>query len=131
MTANSDAKQRRQQALQLHLAVATFQAIADTLGYANRGTAHKVVHEALDELAPDIKPHQATKIARIDAMLQGLWPKARKGDVQAIDRVIKLEQWREQLVGEGTQSEEQPRGNSKLATLRAIHGGKSGPAAAG
>jgi hypothetical protein len=124
MTANSDAKQRRQQALQLHLAGATFQAIADTLGYANRGTAHKVVHEALDELAPDIKPHQATKVARIDAMLQGLWPKARKGDVQAIDRVIKL-------VGEGTQSEEQPRGNSKLATLRAIHGGKSGPAAAG
>jgi hypothetical protein len=122
----SESQQKHLRALQLHLAGATYQAIADALGYANRGGAHKAVQEALEDLAPDIQPHEATKIARIDAMLQGLWPKAVKGDVAAVDRVLKLEQWREQLLtGEQQQPEEAPRGSSKLATLRAIHGGQA------
>lgn len=127
----SAAAERRKKALELHLAGASYQAIADAVGYGNKGTAHTAVREALNDLAPDTSEMGATAIARIDAMLQGLWPKARRGDVQAIDRVLKLEQWRKELADEGnTQPEEQPRG-SKLATLRAIHGGKSGQNAAG
>lgn len=100
MTSQPD--ELRARALELHLAGATYQTIADQLGYASKASAHKVVREALDQLVmPEERPLDGvtdTAIARLDAMLVGLWPKARRGDVQAIDRVLKIEERRTALI---------------------------------
>jgi hypothetical protein len=39
----------------------------------------------------------AVELARLDALLSGLWPKARRGDVQAVDRVLKIDERRAEL----------------------------------
>lgn len=99
----SDAEKRQRQALELHLAGATYEEIARQCEYASRSGAHKAVQKALaDRRPPDSAPADAkpaeTELARLDAMLQGLWPKARKGDVAAVDRVLVIEQRRAQLL---------------------------------
>lgn len=98
----SPADERKARALELHLAGATYEAIAKAVGYAHRGTAYKAVQEALDDLGK-YGPREAveTELARLDAMLTGLWPKARRGDVQAIDRVLKIGERRTALLAMG------------------------------
>lgn len=96
-------EERRAKALELHLAGATYDAIATACGYAGRSGAYKAVQEALkdrrEEPPEDDAPEGAfdTELARLDAMLRGLWPKARKGDVAAVDRVLRIEERRNEL----------------------------------
>lgn len=93
---------RRAKALELHLAGATYDAIAQAVGYASRSGAHKAVQEALNALGRPAAGSEVADaaIARLDAMLTGLWPKARRGDVQAIDRVLRIEERRMLLEAE-------------------------------
>lgn len=90
--AKSRTPERAAQALELHLAGATYDKIAAALGFANRGGAYKAVQAALaarksiDGRAEVV----AVEVARLDAMLTGLWPQARRGDVAAVDRVLKI-----------------------------------------
>lgn len=104
---NLDPDQRAEKALELHLAGLPFQRIAEMVGYANKGGAYKAVQRALtagkptsatptptgadgaaggDDRAEEIE----TELLRLDAMRTGLWGKARRGDVQAVDRVIRI-----------------------------------------
>lgn len=99
----SRAEERRRQALELHLAGATYDEIAAQCEYAGRSGAYKAVQQALAaRRTPDVAPEDAkpaeTELARLDAMLTGLWPKARRGDVAAVDRVLQIEQRREKLL---------------------------------
>lgn len=98
MTSQPD--DRRARALELHLAGASYQTIADQLGYASKASAHKMVQEALTNLGRPEGVSEAvdTEVARLDAMLTGLWPKARRGDVQAVDRVLKISERRSALL---------------------------------
>ena len=92
-----DRLERNQKALELHLGGATYQQIADLLGFASKSTAHGAVPEALSARAEaaDTADPVAVELARLDAMLVGgLWSKARRGDVQAIDRVLKISERR-------------------------------------
>ena len=89
----SQADERRARALELHLAGATYESIARAVGYASRSGAHKAVREALDALGGAGHADGTsvdTELARLDAMLTGLWPKARRGDVAAVDRVLRI-----------------------------------------
>ena len=92
MTAVDD---RRARALELHLAGATYDAIAKHVGYADRSGAFQAVQAAL---AAGVEPLDAdsvtTELARLDALLTSVWPKARKGDLQAVDRVLKISERR-------------------------------------
>lgn len=97
------AKERRGRALELHLAGASYQAIANALGYGNKGTAYAAVQKALkdaqsEQAAAAVAEHAQSELARLDAMLTGLWPKARKGDLGAVDRVLKIEERRAQIL---------------------------------
>lgn len=98
---------RRAKALELHLAGATYDAIAQAVGYASRSGAHKAVQEALAGLGRPAAGSEVADaaIARLDAMLTGLWPKARRGDVQAIDRVLRIEERRMLLETERASAE--------------------------
>ena len=47
----------------------TYDTIAREVGYANHGTAHRVVRQALDEhVAEDVDELRATEVARLDAL---------------------------------------------------------------
>lgn len=98
---------RPQRALELRLAGAPYDRIADAVGYSNKGTAYRAVQRALGEMqrqttvattesTGDTTPADENRdmidleMARLDAMRTGLWSKARRGDVQAVDWVIRI-----------------------------------------
>lgn len=93
--------ERAERALELRLAGASFDAIAKTLGYSNKGGAFKAVQRALSARKPSTSQRDAAEVelARLDAMTSGLWVKARKGDAAAVDRVLKIGERRMALLG--------------------------------
>lgn len=90
----------RPRALELRLAGATYDQIAAECGYASKSGAYKAVQSQLDAAGspvPSEGEDLSTELARLDAMLVGLWPRARRGDVQAVDRVLRISERRSQL----------------------------------
>lgn len=102
-------------ALELHLAGTPYDQIATFLGYKSKGAAHTAVQRALARQGGRREDTPAEKVAdselaRLDAMLQGLWPAARRGDVYAVDRVLKIEERRAEIIaGEKDAEPEQPK----------------------
>lgn len=111
MSSRLSAHERIRRAVELHLAGATYEQIADQLGYGSRQAAHKAVTR---QLARDGADHRKagrvpdhvrqevinSELARLDAMQMGLWARARRGDVQAIDRVLKIGERRVDLLAQ-------------------------------
>lgn len=99
-----DVHERAEKAVELHLAGVTYDQIAHQLGYAHRSNARRAVQAALAGRRPSkaradaLQETARTTVARLDAMLTGLWPAARRGDVQAVDRVLKIEEQRRQTL---------------------------------
>lgn len=90
---------RNAQAVELHLAGLTAATIAERIGLSVSAT-RKVISAGLAERAgkPEDLPDDArTELARIDGMIAAKWAAARRGDVEAIDRVMKLNERREQI----------------------------------
>lgn len=89
---------RDEQALQLRLSGKTHDEIAKLLGYGARNNAFRAVKKRIDALnreCNETAAHvKAMELARLDAMLAGLWKKAKAGDPQAIDRVLKIQERR-------------------------------------
>ena len=93
--------QRRSLAIQMHLAGADWDDIADKLGYASRGAAHTDVTRALEaataQLNRDVDVLRTVELARLDKLQAAFWLRALQGDTDAarivqgvIDRRIKL-----------------------------------------
>jgi len=85
---------RDAQALELKKAGASYDQIAQHLGYAQRSGAHHAVHralrEALEDRNADAEEVRELELQRIDDMMLGLWKKAKAGDVQAIGAALRL-----------------------------------------
>lgn len=95
-----EAAERRAKALELRKAGATYDQIANQLGFSNRGNAQRAVQTALKEITAEPAREVITlEVERLDAMLLGLWPRARKGDLGAIDRVLRIQERRARLLG--------------------------------
>jgi hypothetical protein len=93
-------RERRRQALELRRAGASYEQIADQLGYAHRGKAYEDIHTALAHLTKHpAEEYLAEELDRLDAMLVGLWPAAWKGHLGAVDRVIKIMDRRARYLG--------------------------------
>ncbi len=92
---------RNERALELHLAGASYQKIATALGFASKSSAHEAVQKALASSRPVTIAGEAleTELARLDAMLVGLWAAARRGNVAAVDRVLKIMERRSKYLG--------------------------------
>jgi hypothetical protein len=89
---------RNQKALDLHLAGASYRTISEQLNIS-LGTAHTAVKEALASRVSAVGSEMVdVELARLDAMLMGLWPDASKGNVNAVDRVLKIGERRTQLL---------------------------------
>lgn len=95
-----EAVERQRKAVELRKAGMSYEAIADELGYAGKSGAYKAVSSALTRtLQEPADELRALELARLDDMLKGLWVNARKGNVYAIDRVLKIMQRRAELLG--------------------------------
>ena len=70
------------------------------VGYANRGTAYRVVQQALDEkIADNVEQLRDTEVARLDALQTSIWPAAMAGDVEAVRQVLTIISKRAKLLG--------------------------------
>lgn len=109
------ATERQRRALEMRKAGKSYQAIAETLGYASTGGAHKAVHSALTKtLSEPADAVRQLELARLDALLEALWPGATGAkaapweedgrpesevDVERVDRVLKIMERRAKLLG--------------------------------
>lgn len=94
--------ERQARAFEMRLAGATYEAIAHAVGYSNKGAAYQAVKAVLAKLTPNVDEERGLELARMDAMLVGLWPKARRGDAQSVDRVLKISERRAALLTIGS-----------------------------
>jgi len=102
-----DSLTRRLQALERHLAAlelrkagATYQMIADKLGYASAKGAHKAVASALKAtLREPADGVRELEITRLDAALLAIWRRVQNGDDRAIDRLLGIMKRRSELLG--------------------------------
>ncbi len=112
--------------LELRKAGASHDQIADQLGLANRSVSWKLfsaaLHEIIREPAQDVL---ALELDRLDAMLLGCWTKAKSGDTQAIDRVIRIMDRRTAYLGLDA-----PKSNSTEMVISTTKTGEVGPEAA-
>jgi len=93
-----DANDRK--AVELRLAGVGYAKIAAQLGYKDATAASSAVKRALDgSLEESPEQIRQQELERLDAMLVGMWPKARRGDAVAVDRVLRLTERRSRLLG--------------------------------
>jgi hypothetical protein len=82
----------------------SYDEVAHAVGYASRGTAHRLVAKALAErLVDGIDALRATEVARLDALQAALWPRVQRGDVRAVNAVMRIVDRRCRLLGLYTQ----------------------------
>lgn len=94
------AAERQVEALKLRKAGLDFRRIAQQLGWAGPGPAHKAVTKALRDIVREPAEELRTlEVERLDAMLLGIWSKASGGDTWAIDRALKIMERRAGLLG--------------------------------
>jgi len=99
-TARVKAHDRHLQALELRKAGATYQAIAEQLGYASPRGAHKAVASALKAtLREPADALRELELARLDSALLAIWRRVQSGDDKAIDRLVRIMERRAKLLG--------------------------------
>jgi transposase-like protein len=85
------AAERRRRAVEMSLIGHTYQAIADELGYANRGTVHRIVKAALaDHEMDSVDELRQLELDRLDTLQYAYWAQALAGDHAAANIVLKV-----------------------------------------
>lgn len=89
-------------ALELRRAGLGYEAIAAQIGLG-KSQAHRLVvaglADARAQIAASADELRSEELSRLDGMLLGLWPQARKGTLPAVDRVLKIMERRARLLG--------------------------------
>jgi hypothetical protein len=119
---------RKSEALRHFASGCTFDEVARRVGFAHRGTAHKVVNAALRErIAEDVDEYRRLEVARLDALQSALWDELDSGAtnirLRAAALILKVIEQRAKVLGLHHRSAEPPRmlvaprrGNSEKAT---------------
>jgi hypothetical protein len=98
----ANAKERQRKALDYRIGGLTFQAIGEKLGVSKQA-AIKLVEKALAELSAEVEKSadklREIETARLDTVQAAIWGDVLKGDVQAVDRYIKISARRAALWG--------------------------------
>lgn len=85
----------RTKALELRLAGVSYGKIATTLGLADAVEARAAVLTALDDDELDAADDAVLlEVQRVDRLHTALWPRAVKGDLGALDRLMRLSERR-------------------------------------
>jgi hypothetical protein len=94
---------RRAQAIALRLAGMNDDTIAERLGYASRQAASKDIHRALEanrlEEQQQVETLRYVEGQRLDRLQAAVWAKAAKGDLKAVETVLKVMAQRTRLFG--------------------------------
>lgn len=94
--------EQRKLVMTLRKAGYTEQAIADQLGLT-QPAVHRSIVTSIKELVrsvnEDTEEYRAIELARLEQLQQSIWAKATAGDLQAIDRVIRISERRSRLLG--------------------------------
>jgi hypothetical protein len=94
--------ERQAKALELRRMGKGYTEIAAALGIG-KSQAHRLVqaglHDAREQIMASADDLRSEEISRLDGMLSGLWPDARKGNQGAVDRVLKIMERRAKLLG--------------------------------
>jgi DNA-binding CsgD family transcriptional regulator len=91
------AKDRERECLSLRKAGATYDQIAERVGITRegaRGAVARALAALSDVCTEEAKEVRQLELDRLDVMLLGIWDQARRGDVQAIDRVLRIQERR-------------------------------------
>lgn len=95
-----NAHENQLKALTLRKAGASYQAIADALGYATSMGAWKAVKSALKKtLQEPADELRQLELARLDDMAKAIAPHVAAGNLTAIDRNLKIMERRARLIG--------------------------------
>lgn len=96
MTAERD--RQKAEALAMQLAGDSIKQIAEAMGLTE-ARARKLISDALDDSVGDVALSERARIeiARIDRILARLWGDVENGNLEAIDRFVRLSERREKL----------------------------------
>ena len=88
-------------AIELRRSGMGYAAIAQQLGYAGPGSAHKAVHAGLVAVRTEAGSEELRSLEaeRLDELQASRWEKAINGDDFALDRVLKIMKRRAELLG--------------------------------
>lgn len=114
MTSPGDAAR----AVEMRLAGADPQAIASATGFASAAEAMEAVKQALGARGalPERVDAAVTELARLDALMLGLWPRARRGEAAAIEAVLKISDRRMRILADAPSAEADPAEDEKVRT---------------
>lgn len=85
------AARRRTRAIELITAGHTYQQVADDLGYANKGSVHHVVHNALAKAErSSVAEHRELAYSRLEALLASVWDDAEAGNLPAVRAALNV-----------------------------------------
>lgn len=96
----AEAQAKRAQALELKKSGATNEQIVEAGIYANRGTVSRELKKALADITHDAASDVLKlELTRLDTALMGIWDAVSKGDLFAIDRMLKIMDRRARYLG--------------------------------
>ena len=93
-------RRRRAQCVELAAQGMSYDNIAKTVGYSNRGGAHKAISAALKAHQADaVDQLREMEVQRLDGLQAAVWADALAGDIKAVDAVVRIVQARVKLLG--------------------------------
>lgn len=96
----------------------SYDEIAQTVGYAGRGSAYKAIAAALRaQQAPAVDELRALEVERLDALQRSCWDAALEGDIPSVDRVLKVIAARVRLLGLDQYTDKPASGGGRLVSL--------------
>jgi orotate phosphoribosyltransferase-like protein len=94
------AESRKARCVELATKGVPYDQIASEVGYANRGTAWRVVNKALTERVDSaVDEYRQMELARLDALQESLWSTAMEGNVRSVDAILRIIDRRIRLLG--------------------------------
>lgn len=95
--------ERRAKAIQMRIAKIDYQTIADRLGYPDRQSVCRDISRALQrhraEEDRSIDMYREQELAGLDRLQAAVWDRAISGELEAIDRCIRISQSRCRILG--------------------------------
>jgi len=87
-----DVLDRERRVVELRRSGATFEEIAESVGYANHAGALHAYHRAMKRVLVNAGTEELRQLelSRLDKLQETLWPRAMEGDVPAVMAILKI-----------------------------------------